>query len=623
MMNSYMLIILVPFAVALLSPVLGKVFKPIREVLTVLSSIYVLFAGVTLLLRNSNAVFSYNFLNVTDKLTFGFNALSLFFVVLIALGYFSVAIAEIGNAKVKERHGLFYFLFNLTAASLIGITAAKDLLSFFIFWEIMTWSSYFMVVMRTNRGGIKYIVFNVAGAYAMLLGILTVYGDANSFSFEAAKSAIALMSSYKAISVALLFSAGFLVKMGTMPLHVWAPDAYTDSPDNFSAFFSGVLSKAGVYGFLVFVLGIADFTKLGTVFQLKGISGYSYILAWLGVITSIIGTFKAIREDEMKRLLAYSSIAQVGYIVTAISIGTFAGLMGGLYHSLIHTILKLMLFITIAGVIERTGYTKFSELGALITKMPLSFITVLIGIIGLAGMPPMGGFSSKWIIYTSLIQGKFYFLLIGMIVSSTAAFLYCYKLIYGIFLGHPSKVKLEKVKEVSKPVWIPQIVLMVLLMVLGMFPGIVIPYLAKAVSVIGIKGVATSSSIYALSNNLGGFNGLLVMNVLGGVFVVALIFFTVATVKSRKIHRLDIYYSAEAPTEDTPLHYGNGIGAELHRIPVVGTILAKHITKFYNGFANQVEGVADLLRGIYNGNGQTYVLYSIIVLVLLMVFLGY
>jgi NADH-quinone oxidoreductase subunit M len=237
-------------------------------------------------------------------------------------------------------------------------------------------------------------------------------------------------------------------------------------------------------------------------------------------------------------------------------------------------------------------------------------------------MPPMGGFSSKWVIYTSLIQGKFYFLLIGMIISSTAAFLYCYKLIYGIFLGHPSKVKLDEVKEVSKPVWVSQIVLMIILMVLGMFPGLVVPYIAKAVAVVYPNATITTPSIYVLGNSLGGFNGFIVMNVLGGVFVVALIFFTIATVKSRKVHRLDIYYAAETPTEDTPLHYGNGIGAELHRVPVIGSILAKHVGNFYNGFANQVEGVADLLRGIYNGNGQTYVLYSVIVLVLLMVFLG-
>ncbi len=620
-------VVLIPILAGILAYFLGKVVKPAREGLTLGSVIAVCY----LIFRmpfDKVSTYSYSFKlpAYMGSLSFGTNALSSFFAILIVLSYLFIAFTAFALVKDKEYHDTFYLFFNIVAGSLLGIVYSRDLMSFFIFWEMMTWSSYFLVIMNAKnpkRTGLTYIVFNVAGAYAMLTAIFMVYAAAGSFHFDKVATAIALMPNTKVLFVSILFAIGFLVKMATMPLHIWAPDAYTESEDSFTGFFSGTLSKMGVYGFLLFFATLIGFANLKGVSSIKGTPTVGYVIAWLGVITSVFATFRAIVQDEVKKLLAYSSVAQVGYIVTAMSMGTALGVAGGLYHAVMHTMMKLLLFITVAGVIYRTGREKFSELGALITKMPLSFLAVLFGIIALAGMPPLGGFSSKWVIYMSLLKSHHYFLLVAMIVSSTTAFLYCYKLIYGIFLGHPSSPDLLEVKEVPALLWVAQIPLMLGLVVFGMFPGLIVPYLNKVTLALGFTTAFNSSSVYTLSAALGGFNGFVVINLLGVVFIIVLIWYTLFFAKSKKLNRLDIYYAAETPDKDTPLHYGYGIGAELHRIPWVGASLSRHITNFYRKVGDQINGIASVLKDIlFNGDGQIYMLYAVLTLVAIIMFLG-
>jgi len=156
-----------------------------------------------------------------------------------------------------------------------------------------------------------------------------------------------------------------------------------------------------------------------------------------------------------------------------------------------------------------------------------------------------------------------------------------------------------------------------------MFPGFVVPYIGKALSSLGMTASFNTTSVYTLSAALGGFNGFVVMNVLGAIFVIVFIWFTLFFPKSKKLHRLDIYWAAETPDEDTPLHYGYGIGAELHRIPWVGASLSRHITNFYNKVAEQINGIASVMKDIlFNGDGQIYMLYAILTFIFIVMFLG-
>ena len=324
------------------------------------------------------------------------------------------------------------------------------------------------------------------------------------------------------------------------------------------------------------------------------------VLAVVGVLTSIIATFKAIQEDSVKRLLAYSSIAQLGYIVTVL--GVSDGMGGALYHSLIHTAVKLLLFINIAGIIYITSRSKFSELGGLIYKTPQSFILLLIGIIALAGMPPLGGFSSKFIIYTSLLDAKYLLVLSAVMFSSASAFLYIYKLIYGIYLGHPTNKKLETLKEVPLSFLIPQYFLASVVIVLGAFPAIVVPYFNKILSQMHLQTL-TFTDTSTLITSFSQFNGLVILSTFCSIFIVVLLVFVNLRSKTKEAkNRFDIAYCGEVPTEASHLHYGYSMGKELKRVGFIKVILDNSVKYFYNFLAKQTLAFSEFFRKIYSGD---------------------
>ncbi len=357
----------------------------------------------------------------------------------------------------------------------------------------------------------------------------------------------------------------------------------------------------GVYALIIFVVNITQ---------------PAYVLAVMGVMTSIIATFKAIQEDSIKRLLAYSSIAQLGYIVTVL--GVSDGMGGALYHSLIHTAVKLLLFINVAGIIFITGRQKFSELGGLIYRMPQSFVLLLIGIITLAGMPPLGGFASKFMIYTSLLDAKYLLVLAAVMFSSASAFLYIYKLIYGIYLGHPTNKKLERVKEVPLSFLIPQYILSIVLIVLGTFPALVVPYFNKILEELNLKTITFTDTATLITPHAQ-YNGFIVMSAFAAIFVLVLLVFVSLRSKAKEAKdRFDIAYCGEEPNEATHLHYGFSMGKELKRVGFISVILKNSSSTFYDFLAKQILAISEMTRKIYSGklslNFNIAILFVIILL---------
>ena len=274
---------------------------------------------------------------------------------------------------------------------------------------------------------------------------------------------------------------------------------------------------------------------------------------------------------------------------------------GALYHSLIHTAVKLLLFINVAGIIYVTGRSKFSELGGLIYRMPQSFVLLLIGIITLAGMPPLGGFASKFMIYTSLLDAKYLLILAAVMFSSASAFLYVYKLIYGIYLGHPTNKKLESVKEVPLSFLIPQYILSVILIVIGTFPALVIPYFNSIMEESNLKSI-TFDNTATLVSSYAQYNGLVVMGAFALVFALVLLFFVSQRSKAKEAKdRFDIAYCGEEPNEATHLHYGFGMGKELKRVGFIAVILKNSSSHFYDFLAKQVMALSEMIRKIYTG----------------------
>ncbi|NOZ35107.1 MAG: hypothetical protein GXO80_07405 [Chlorobi bacterium] len=520
-------------------------------------------------------------------------------------------IYAIGYMKDQKKLATFYFSFLFSILGMTGILMSRDFVSLFIFWEIMTWSSYLLVIFLgkdVQKTGIKYMVFSAIGAYAMLMAIVIIYKNTGSMMLSDYFGSFAGFTLQTKLLTGILLLLGFAVKSAVMPFHVWAPGAYSNTPMAYTSVFSGALSKMGIYGLGFVVVNLFAQANLEIV---------GYVLAWLGAITAVLATFSAVFQHDAKKLLAYSSIAQLGYIVTGIGIGTELSIMAGLYLAVLHAAFKGVLFMVVGAVERQAGTTDMNVVSGLVRKMPFTFFTALIAIIALAGIPPLGGFVGKWMLYESLINNGNFLMVIMIFLSSTAAFLYCFKFLFGLFLGQ-QELEFDHVKEASPIMIIPMLLLSVFLLVTGAYPGIVFKYIAEGMTNLGFHNVNWQMSV--LTNAWGdSVNVQHVYLSVVVVFVAFLIFITWRGYKhATKISTKDISSSGEMIKPEDNMTYAMDFYKPFER--VLSPILKYKINKYYEDFGKGLEALFDFMRRIYTGNGQTYAVYVIVFLAILLIF---
>ena len=534
-------------------------------------------------------------------------SLSQFFLMMILVGSFLFLFASYPVSK--KYSSMFYPLFLLTIFSMVGISLSKDWIMLFIFWELMSWFSY-MIINSSNtakKASWIYLILSAIGGYAMLSGIKLLNSGSNLIpQFSSKALSLPILSSI------LIFTA-FLVKMATAPLHIWARDAYAESPDAFTPALSGILSKMGVFGGILTVLYLIP--------QIKSSSVILYGLGWLGAITALFMTLFAVFQEDAKRVLAYSSVGQVGYILIGLALSTSLGYSAALYHTVNHLIFKGLLFVAIAGVIYRAGTSYLPELGGLIRKMPFTFFAFLLGIIALAGIPPLSGFAGKWLLYTALIEKGWVFILIVAMMASTIAFLYCFKLLHAIFLGQP-KDKFKDVKKAPITINIVQVLLALLTMAIGAKPELLLNFTEKVVKT--TLGFATPgytfASTYKIVSSVGYWNAWFMMVFTAGTFIIVLVLFAINNPKIRKVGQLDIGYSGEVPDSPESVHYGYNIYAHFKR--VVWFVLKPVIENLYKGIYKTINAVVDFTRRFYTGDVNTYAIWVVISLITILYLLN-
>ncbi len=607
-MNSIAYILLVTFAGASITFIVHHIARKLRDIVAIAVTAFGLFYVIRSLSENTKII-----IRIADfNLIWGGTAYSNLFAVLVAvLGFLVVLYAHDFMAN-KDRLGYFYMNFLLVLGGMYGIVFSQDLVSLFFFWEVMTWSSFLLVIYCCKEAqpiGLKYFVFSAIGAYSLLIAIVMLYSQIGNLELSSIIENFSSISSSNQIIISVLFLVGFGVKSAVMPLHVWAPDSYSISPSPFTALFSGALSKMGIYG-----IGLV-------LFKLASHSGYlpyvQIILAWIGGITALLGTFYAIFQTDAKKLLAYSSISQLGYIIIGLAVGTPLSIAAALFLVILHGAFKAMLFMAVGAVYLRTGTTDMDSVTGLIRKMPYSFVTVLFGIITVSGVPPLGGFAAKWMLYESLIQSKHYFLVIVVFAASTAAFLYLYRLIFSLFLGQEEK-EWANVKEAPLLMLIPMLFLSAFVLIVGIFPGLILDPISQAMQYLGNYSFKYETSV--LFNDWGNqVNMQTVINVIGAVFLIAGLFVTFKGLKkTRYVTTKDIHTSGEIPKENENLTYAVDFYKPFER--AIAPILKASIDKVYTVIANNLEQAFDFLRYVYTGNGQTYAMYVVLFLSLLILF---
>ena len=496
----------------------------------------------------------------------------------------------------------------LLLVSLGVIFYADDLVTLFVGWEVMSWSSYFIISTKASfKTSQKYIIFNLGAGFALLGAIVLMYSFTGSFIYSEIDFSRIPMGLRTPIY--MLFLVTIFVKSGIMPFHYWVVDTYEESDDIFSTVLSAIISKAGIFLFILIFMKIIGYAYLQ--------SHLFDIVAWLGVITSIVATLKAISQDSMKRLLAYSSIAQVGYIITILAILNGSALEAGLYHAVIHTFVKLLLFINIGSIIYITGKNRFSQLGGLLYEYPVLFVLLVIGIIGLAGMPPLGGFNSKFLIYTTLLEEKKSLLLVAVMFSSAMAFLYCYKLVYGIYLGQATH-STGSHQKLPVSYYIAQFIGAFVLITLAIFPSLAIIWFNTILASLGFE-VTKFQSLTELNAGFASFDGAVIMGVFVTIFIVILFIATRLKNRVRKARdRFDISYCGETPDPRVNLHYGYGIGKELNRIGFIRIILTNSTKRYWEQLRVITEDISLLIKQFYNISIQNISLVMIIFFTILL-----
>jgi NADH-quinone oxidoreductase subunit M len=367
----------------------------------------------------------------------------------------------------------YYANLLLFMAGMIGVVLSANLLQFYLFWELMLIPSYLLMAFwgtskRRLAIGFKYFIFTHIGAVCMLLGILSIYAFTGTFDLYPMLSSTNIPQSMIPV-VFILLMIGFCVKMAMFPVHTWLPDAHSEAPTPISAMLSGVMIKCGAYG----IVRILLYTFSQTIIDA------SDSLAILGIITMIYGGLMALAQTDIKRLLAYSSVSQMGYIFFGLSVGSEIGITGGLFHVINHAICKALLFMCAGVIIHQTGTRDLTKLGGLAGKMPITCVASLIGALSLAGTPPLNGFWSEWLIFEGGVAAEKFVLTLIAVLSTVITAGYYLWFIWRVFFG-PVPKKLRTVKEGSRLLLVPIIILAATAVALGIWSDPVLQFLTSA-----------------------------------------------------------------------------------------------------------------------------------------------
>lgn len=413
---------------------------------------------------------------------------ALLFSIIIALVGFLVSIYALDYIKegATEKYHMLYLLL-LTGAN--GVVLTGDIFNLFVFFEILCISSYTLVAYLREKGpvesAVKYLLQGAVGSSLLLIGIGLLYGLFGTLNMADIARNISSISPVSVFVPMALIITGLGVEAAIFPLNGWLPDAHSSAPSSISAILSGIAIEVGLYA------------VARVVFTIFGAESLLLFLAFLGTLTLIIGEMCAFSQNNLKRMLAYSSIGQIGLILFAltipISIGTSYGVTGGLFQLVSHTLAKALLFLTAGYMIYRTGSMEISALGGMGRKMPFTCLAFTIGAFSLIGLPPFIGFPSKFLIVKAALATEeiVFHVLIAIALSATvieaAYFFRVVQVLYFQRLSDTNPVNSSKRQDVKQKsseapaaVLIPVFILALLIIIVGVYPKLVTDVLDAA-----------------------------------------------------------------------------------------------------------------------------------------------
>ncbi len=366
----------------------------------------------------------------------------------------------------------YYTLLLGMIAGMTGVAFAGDFFTLFVFWELMCLTSYALVAFRKQRwepieAGFKYLIMSAAGSATILLAMSFLYGMTGTVNFAGLAASLNNAAPDWWLYVTLtLIIVGFGIKAAIVPFHTWLPDAHSAAPSPISAVLSGVMVQTGAYA-LIRIL-ILVFGSMLSVWQMT--------LAVFAVFTMFGGNIMALLQDDLKRLLAFSTIAQMGYIIFGLSMASLSGLTGSLFHIMNHAIMKGLLFLCAGSFVHQVKTRDLRKLRGIRKTMPMTSIFFAIGALAIIAIPPLNGFWSEWMIVTAGIEAEMIPFSALMLANMIFSVVYYLRVLRMILLEKPTAVS-KKATEAPASMLIPTMILAALCIIIGVYPG---PFITMA-----------------------------------------------------------------------------------------------------------------------------------------------
>lgn len=642
----------------------------------ILGSVFGLFSSATALIRGGFAInlpSTFPILNISLNM----DPLSAFFVLIISLITLMSAIYGFGYAKHyygKYNLGYLGFFFNLFVIGMLLVVTSFNAIFFLISWEIMSLASYFLVIYEKDepkniQAGLLYFVMTHIGTVFITLAFLLLYRATGSFDFEGIKNNIGLVSPLVQSLVFILAFIGFGTKAGIIPFHIWLPAAHPAAPSHVSALMSGVMIKTGIYMMIRLLMLILP---VGPIW-------WGVLVMITGAVSSLLGVLYALTEHDIKKLLAYHSIENIGIILLGlgssfifktlglIDLATLA-LVAALFHTLNHAIFKALLFMGAGSVIAKTHTRNIEEYGGLIKLMPYTAFFFLIGSIAISALPPFNGFASEWLTFQALFAGiseggtlvSWAFLVAaGSLAFTGGLAAACFVKVFGItFLARARSEEARHAKESSFSLQLGMAVLALLTLMIGIFASPIIKSLSAIVlsfsvfsgtnSILPNSTLSLSMTSSALSLSVRDGFATLSLPTIFILLIVAvalgIIIFEIIT--GRRKERRDLTW--DCGTELGPRMEITATGFSRSIITIFASILRPnqeieiermdetskyspktetvsleinnvYQTYIYNPIQNLLTKLSEKAKKIQGGNVNAYILYIFLVLIILLI----
>ena len=372
----------------------------------------------------------------------------------------------------KKQTGLFYTCYLLCLTGLLGIVVTGDAFNLFVFLEISSLSSYVLISLGSKRRALtaayQYLVMGTIGATFILISIGLLYMITGTLNMADLAQRLPDVADTRTIRVAFAFmTVGVSIKLALFPLHIWLPNAYTFAPSVVTAFMAATATKVGVYVLLRFF-----FTVFGFHFSFVAMH-VGEILMLLAVAAILVASLVAVFQDNVKRMLAYSSVAQIGYIILGISLASAAGVSAGMLHLFNHALIKCALFLAIGSIYLRLGSVEIHNMHGLARQMPWTMAAFVAGGLSLIGIPLTAGFISKWYLVSAALTAGYWPLAVLVLVSSLLALIYIWRVVEAAYFHVPA-ADMHRVREAPASMLIPAWLLLGANIYIGIDAGLII-----------------------------------------------------------------------------------------------------------------------------------------------------